>query len=101
MSLIDVNSLTDSGLVSQYVVDVLGHGHFLSRDDQARITRWLSKCESADDLLLILSEILPERVEKARDRGKKVFSLASIGKAVDRRIETRIAMTGVPIFGSK
>jgi len=94
MSLVDLNSLTDSGVVTQYVIELMGAGHFLSRDDQSRIHRWLLQCASPDELLLILDEILPARIEKAREAGKKVFSLSSIGKTVDKRIKDRRSLVG-------
>lgn len=94
MSIIDVNTLTDSGLIAQYVIELVGHGHFLSRDDHARIERWMSLGLPVEDLLLILNEILPDRVNKARAQGKRVFSLASIGKMVERRVKDRCTLVG-------
>jgi hypothetical protein len=95
MSIVDLDNLSNTGLVAQYVIELMGHGHFLSRDDHARIERWLAIGLSVDDLLLILNDLLPDRVEKARIQGKKVFSLASIGKLVERRANERRALVGV------
>jgi glutathione S-transferase len=95
MSIVDLNNLTDTGLVAQYVVELMGHGHFLSRDDHSRIERWLAIGLPVDDLLLILNDVLPERLEKARSRGKRVFSLASVGKVVERRAKDRRTLVGV------
>jgi len=94
LSIIDVNTLTNSGLIAQYVIELMGHGHFLSRDDHARIERWLSLGLPVEDLLLILDEILPQRLDKARAQGKRVLSLASIGKTVERRVKDRCALVG-------
>ena len=95
MSIVSLDILTNSGVVTQYVVELLGAGHFLSRDDHARIERWLTQCSSPDELLLILDDVLPARLEKARLKGKKVFSLAAIGKTVERRIKDRRGLVGV------
>ena len=92
--------LSHSGIVTQYVVELLGAGHFLSRDDHARIDLWLSQCSSPDELLLILDEVLPARLEKARIKGKKVFSLAAVGKTVERRIKDRRGLLGVTVAES-
>ena len=94
MSIIDVNNLTDAELVSRYVVEILGQGLFLSRDDHARIDRWLAQGLPVDDVLMVLNDVLPERVERAKGVGKKVVSLASVCKTVERRIKDRRNLVG-------
>lgn len=86
MSIIDVNEISDVGLVAQYVVELFGHGHFLSREDYSKIQNWLKLANSTDDLLLVLDDVLNKKIEKSRGAGKKVFSLSSIQKTVERRI---------------
>ncbi len=94
MSIIDINEVSEYMLVSQYVVELFGAGHFLSRDDYMRIERWLLLSGSSDELLVVLEDLLPRRVEKAREKGKKLFSLSSINKAVEKRLNDRTAMVG-------
>lgn len=98
MSIVDLNNLTNTGLVAQYVIELMGQGHFLSRDDHARIERWLAIGLPVDDLLLILHDVLPERIEKAKLQGKKVFSLASVGRMVERRANERWALIGGAVY---
>ncbi len=92
MTFIDIKNLSDEALVAQYVIELMGHGHFLSKEDYLRLDRWRSYCSSADELLLVLDEILPEKVAKSRSKGKKVFSLSAISKAVEKRLSERKLM---------
>lgn len=94
MSFIDLNKLSDTELVARYVVEIMGHGHFLSRDDQARIDRWLAHGLPVGDVLMVLNDVLPERVEKAKVSGKRIFSLSSVCKTVERRIRDRRSLVG-------
>ena len=100
MSMIDINNMSPSGMVSQYVVEVLGAGHFLSREDYTRVEEWLRMAASAEDLLLVLEDVLPARVEKARAKGKKVFSLSSVRKSVEKRLMDRRSLLGTVAYGS-
>ncbi len=99
MSIIDINEVSEQMLVAQYVVELFEAGHFLSRDDCMRIERWLSMSGSSDELLIVLEDILPRRVKKAREKGKKVFSLSSINKSVEKRLNDRISMVGRVVNG--
>ena len=94
MSIIDINSMTPSGIVAQYVIELLGTGHFLSRDDYTRLEGWLKISQSTDDLLLILDEVLPLRIEKSRESGKKVISLSSVHKTVEKLLYEQRALVG-------
>ena len=99
MSLIDINEASEYMLVAQYVVELFGAGHFLSRDDYMRIERWLLLSGSSDELLVVLDDILPRRVDKAREKGKKVFSLSSINKSVEKRLNDRSSLVGRAVSG--
>jgi hypothetical protein len=94
MSIVDLNSMTPTGLVSQYIVELLGAGHCLSRDDVSRVDQWLTLSGSLDELLLVLEDILPDRVEKARSSGRKITSLSLINKMVQKRLCDRRALSG-------
>ncbi len=94
MTMIDTKSLSDQGLVAQYVIELLGQGHFLSHEDYARVDKWLRLSSSTDDLLLLLDEILPDKIEKSRQSGKKVFSLSRVSKTVEKRLIDRKMLAG-------
>ncbi len=94
MTMIDPKSLSDKGLVAQYVIELLGHGHFLSHEDYARVDKWLVLSGSADELLLLLDEVLPARIERSRQAGKKVFSLSSVSNSIEKRLLERNKLTG-------
>ena len=59
MSRMDVDGLSPSGLVTQYVIECMGTGHFLPYEDNQLIETWIKAAPTLDDLLLILSELLP------------------------------------------
>jgi glutathione S-transferase len=99
MSIIDINEISESMLIAQYVIEMFGAGHFLSRDDYMQVQSWLLLSGSSDELLLVLEAILPRRVEKAREKGKKVFSLASVRKTVEKRLIDRRSLVGGPVHG--
>lgn len=92
MTLIDAKNLTDEGIVAQYVIELIGTGHFLSHEDYARLQKWRAKCASTDELLLIIDDVLPSRIEKSKVKGKKLFSLSSISKTVEKKIAERKMM---------
>ena len=99
MSIIDINGMSPSGLVAQYIIEMLGNGHFLSRDDFSRVEQWLSQAGTTDELLVVLDDVLPKRIEKAREKGKKVFSLSSVRKTVEKRLADRRSLVGGTIHG--
>ncbi len=94
MSIVDLDSMTPAGLVSQYIVELLGAGHCLSRDDMARVDYWLSLSASVDELLLVLDDVLPQRIDKARNSGRKITSLAWVHKTIQKRLSARRALAG-------
>lgn len=89
MTMIDAKNLSDEGLIAQYVIELLGSGHFLSHDDFARIGKWRELSSSTDELLLVLDEVLSAKIMKSRQKGKKVFSLSSISKTMEKRLSER------------
>lgn len=94
MTIIDTKSLSDQGLVAQYVIELMGNGHFLSHEDYARVDKWLGLSGSVDELLLLLDDILSAKIEKFRQSGKKVFSLSAISKTVEKKLIERKMLTG-------
>lgn len=93
MTMIDSKSLSDEGVLAHYVIELLGHGHFLSHEDYSRLEKWRAMSSSADELLLVLDDILPAKIEKSRLKGKKVLSLSSISKTVEKRLIERKMLT--------
>lgn len=66
MSYIPTKQLEGAHLIAQYVIEYRGKGHFLPYDDHRIIGDWLKQCESADSLLLVLSDLIPEFYGKTR-----------------------------------
>jgi hypothetical protein len=94
MSIIDINQLSPIQLITQYVVETLGSGHCLSRDDAARVESWVKMAPSSDELMVLLEELLPQKVEKARQGGRKVTSLGLVHKTVQKRLLERSRLAG-------
>lgn len=59
MSFANPQNLTPSELVAQYVLSLKGNALFLPYQDYAVIDHWLANSQSLDELLLILSDLLP------------------------------------------
>ena len=55
-------------LVSGYVVECRGKGHFLPYSDHEVIKNWIDHAPDADTLLSILDEVLPEFYSKHQDK---------------------------------
>ena len=95
MSFVDVDRLTPLALVSQYVVEARGSGHFLTREEVSLLSAWLDLCSgSAESLILVLEDILPERLEKLRHDGKKKFSLMSLRRSLSKRLAENVLVKG-------
>ncbi len=62
MSFMDFDSMAPAGLIAQYVLDVRGKAFFLAYQEYEIIDEWLALAKDADELLLVLSDILPGRV---------------------------------------
>ena len=85
MSILDLDVLSPSDLVAQYVVECRGSGHFLAYLDYQVIDEWLQATKEPDQLLLILSEILPGHFSKAP--AGKLRGLGATRKRVLRRLQ--------------
>jgi len=64
VSLVDLDQLNDFELIAQYVVECRGKGHFLPYEDHDTIRQWIGQSQDADNLLLVLSEVLPDYFAK-------------------------------------
>jgi hypothetical protein len=97
MSFVDLDNLTPQGLILHYVLECRGQGHFLPYLDYQVIDEWLALAPSADDLLLILSEILPDYFAKTGDsrRGRSLRGARRlVVSRLKERLMTRCAASG-------
>lgn len=60
MSFIDLDSLNGQMLITHFVLEHRRQGHVLPYDDNQLISTWLKAAASPDELLLVLSELLPK-----------------------------------------
>ena len=86
MKLNNLDNLSDAEMVAQYVLECRGSGTVLPYGDLALIRDWLEQAKSAERLLLILSDLLPEHFAKSQGRNTAP-SLAAINRLV--RIKLR------------
>ncbi len=66
MSYMDIDQLPPAGLIAQYVIDVRGKAFFLAYQEYEIIDEWLRVARDVDELLVVLSDILPERVASGK-----------------------------------
>ena len=83
MSFSDSANWTPAELIAQYVLELRGDNLFLPYQDYAVIDEWLSSSPGPDELLLVLSEVLPPHFEKL---GKGKRSLSGLRGLVLNRI---------------
>ena len=87
MSYIDLDQLTAEGLVAQYVLEVRASGLFLPYTDYQIVEEWLRAAPGTDELLLVLSDVLPEYFERRAGRGGPVPSLGGVKNRVLLRLQ--------------
>lgn len=94
MSFIDLDKLSPQDLILQYVLECRGSGHFLPYSDHEIIASWLKATTDLDELLLVLSDVLPQFFEGDGKRDKP-RSLTGANKLVLRRLKDRAMRGGV------
>ena len=92
MSLVDLENLSPQELITQYVLECRGRGHCLPYDDYEVISYWLTLVDDPDELLVTLSEILPQYYTTNAKNGhppplKRVRNL--IGKKLQTALMTK------------
>jgi hypothetical protein len=87
MSVLDIDNMQGLDLITHYVLECRAKGHFLPYTDHEIITRWLAAAGNSDQLLVILSDILPEFYSKTPSRPR---SLKLVNKKVLRRINETV-----------
>lgn len=88
MSYLHVDSLSDINIITQFVVEYRGRGHFLPYDEHRFISKWLTLAGDCDSLLLILSDIVPEFYERHSSRSHPP-SLARLDRKVTQILAAR------------
>ena len=92
MSFLDLDKLPPEDLIVHYVLECRG-GLFLPYQDYQVIDEWLAATRDPDELLLVLSDLLPsyfEAGEKGRSR-----SLSGLRKLVLSRLKDRVMRQSV------
>jgi hypothetical protein len=84
MSFTDPSAMSPAELIAQYILSLRGEALFLPYQDYAVIDDWLTQSQGIDELLLVLSESLPEYFSKAT-RSKP--SLVGVRNLVTKRLQ--------------
>ncbi len=93
MSFMDVDQLSSLDLVTQYIMEVRGRGHFVTREETSVIQSWLDLAENkAEVVILVLEEIFPDRLAKALAANRKNVTMAGINRSVRKKLEDRKAL---------
>ena len=87
MATVEENELFLKNIV-QYILELRSQGHFLPYQDYEIVSSWVEAATDEDELLLVLSEILPEFFGKVPE-GSKPKSLSSINKKVLKALKTK------------
>lgn len=94
MTLLNLDALGPAELISQYVIQLRGKGHTLPYDDYEFINQWLNTGIDSEQLLLVLSDILPELYEN-EDSAKRIpSSLRKVHKRVMKKIQHCLMLSG-------
>lgn len=93
MSFMDVDQLSSLDLVTQYIMEVRGRGHFVTREETSVIQSWLDLAENkAEVVILVLEEIFPDRLAKALATNRKNVTMSGINRSVRKKLEDRKAL---------
>ena len=92
MTHVDLDKLAPEDLILHYVLECRGQGLFLPYQDYQIIDEWLGALPDPDELLLVLSEVLPEFFKTTRNGAEadaKPRSLSGVRKLVLSRLKDR------------
>lgn len=93
MSFMDVDQLSPLDLITQYVLEVRGRGHFVTREESSVIQSWLDLAGNQPEIvILVLAEIFPDRLAKALAAKRKNVTMAGINRSVRKKLEERKAL---------
>ena len=96
MSFVDLNQLSPLALVSQYILEARGSGHFVTREESSILSHWIElSAGSADDLILLLEDIFAKRTNAANQgAGISKISLRSLNRIVVKRLMNKALLKG-------
>ena len=83
MSFLDLNNISKSELIAQYIIDHRQQGLYLNNQEYKVIEKWLSLTDQdADKILLVLSQI-----HSSRTSPRPFLSLKKIETQVTKELE--------------
>lgn len=86
MSILELDNLSKEELIAQFIIESKEKGFFLLYSDYDLISVWLKEAgDDPDMVLLVLSEMLPDYIEKHKNRSGKL-SLKGIHRRVLKAI---------------
>jgi hypothetical protein len=95
MTLMQLDSLSPQQLIAQYVIECRGQGLLLPYDEYEIIGQWLAASTSVDELLLILSDILPGYYRSEfPEKRRRPKSLKSLHRRILKRINSSKILNG-------
>jgi len=86
MAIINYENLSPAELISHYIIECQGRNLILSYTDYDIINEWLAASSNMDDLLLILSEIIPAHFEKKAETSNFAPNLKGVRKKVLKKL---------------
>ena len=92
MTQIDLDRLTPGGLIAQYVLECRGEGHVLPYADYEVIADWLAAASDPDQLLVVLSDVLPAFFDPTARTTAKPRSLRSLRRRVLKKLKEAAAV---------
>ena len=87
MSFLDLDKLSPEDLIVHYVLECRGSGLFLPYQDYQIIEDWLAATADADELLLVLSDVLPSYFGKGTGQSGRPRPLGGCRKLVLSRLK--------------
>lgn len=95
MSFYDIDTAHPQDLIVSYILDLTRQGCFLPYGDYHIVGEWLERVEgNTDELLLVLSEVLPKYFAVNSLKQGRFRSLAGVRKLVLSRLESRAMRRG-------
>ena len=86
MALVDLDKLSPAGLIAQYVIECRNVAPVLPYTDYEVIDEWLAAAGNPDQLLLVLSDVLPDYFDPAQRKTAKPRSLKGARRMVLKRL---------------
>ena len=95
MTLMQLDSLSPQQLIAQYVIECRGQGLLLPYDEYELIGQWLGAAGSVDELLLVLSDILPDHYRSdPGEHRRRPRSLKGLHRRILKRLNSSRVLNG-------